>query len=207
MMTFTSTLIIIVLTVYVSYEGIKNPTWRSSFLFNPYEISKGRETLGVLSHSWFHADWQHLIFNMLSLYMLGTLLESVWISDFGSAKGMVLYVTLYLSGGIASTIIPYLRHQHDSQYRSLGASGAVSAVVFAAILWEPTTRLGFFFIPIPIPAYIFGPLYLLLEYYAMKKGNTGIANDGHLSGALFGILFVLLLNPNKGAEFFNNFIP
>jgi membrane associated rhomboid family serine protease len=79
-------------------------------------------------------------------------------------------------------------------------------VVFAMILWEPKMRLGLLFIPIPIPAYIFGPLYLLFEYIAMKRGNTGIANDGHISGALFGILFVLLLSPNKAYEFIDNFV-
>jgi membrane associated rhomboid family serine protease len=91
-------------------------------------------------------------------------------------------------------------------YRSLGASGAVSSVIFALILWKPNLPLGILFIPIPIPAYIFGPLYLLFEYFAMKRGNTGIANDGHISGALFGILFVLLLSPNKAYEFIDNVI-
>lgn len=201
----SSTLIIIILTSWISYEGINKPNWRSNFLFNPYAINNGREQFGLLAHSWFHADYQHLIFNMLSLYMLGSHLEATWVSEFGT-KGLVLYVTLYLAGGIASTIIPFFRHRYNSGYRSLGASGAVSAIVFATILWHPTMRLGIMFIPIPIPAYIFGPLYLLLEYYAMKRGNTGIANDGHLSGALFGILFVLMFEPSKATEFISNFI-
>lgn len=200
-MIISATLLIIGLTAVISYEGIKRPFWREGFLFNPYEISKGKKQWGLLTHSWFHADYQHLLFNMFSLFMLGGRLEQTWSLNFGESKGMVMYVVLYMMGGLAATMIPYIRHRHNSGYRSLGASGAVSAVIFAMILWEPDLPLGLLFLPIPIPAYIFGPLYLLFEYYAMKRGNTGIANDGHISGALFGILFVLLLMPNKALDF------
>lgn len=204
-MNLTGTLVIIILTSLVSLEGIRNENWRSVFLFNPNGISEGKRIFGVFTHMFFHADYQHLIFNMLSLYMLGSFLESKWQNDFHS-KGIVLYVTLYLVGGIASTIIPFFRHKHNWNYRSLGASGAVSAVVFAAIMWEPTMPLGLMFIPIPIPAFVFGPLYLLFEFYAMKRGNTGIANDGHISGALFGILFALFLDPSRATDFIRIFI-
>ena len=94
-----------------------------------------------------------------------------------------------------------MKHQDNPAYRSLGASGAVSAVIFAAILWDPSMLLGIMFLPFPIPAYIFGPIYLAIEYFSMKRGGTGIAHDAHLGGAIFGILFVLLLNFEKGKEF------
>jgi membrane associated rhomboid family serine protease len=94
-----------------------------------------------------------------------------------------------------------LKHQDNPAYRSLGASGAVSAVIFAAILWDPSMLLVIMFLPFPIPAYIFGPIYLAIEYFSMKRGGTGIAHDAHLGGAIFGILFVLLLNFEKGKEF------
>ena len=205
-MFLSSTLIIIALTAWLSYTGINRPYWREEFLFNPYEISHGKKSWGIFTHSWFHADYQHLMFNMLSLFVIGSHLEESWCDEFGMTKGIVLYVTLYLTGGIAATIIPFFRHRYNVSYRSLGASGAVSAIVFATILWYPKMNLGLLFLPIPIPAYIFGPLYLLFEFYAMKRGNTGIANDGHISGALFGILFVLFLNPNKASEFIDNFV-
>ncbi len=205
-MIVSATLLIIGLTALVSYEGIKRPYWREGFLFNPFEISKGNQLRGLITHSWFHADYQHLLFNMFSLFVLGGRLEQTWSLSLGDSKGIVMYVTLYLVGGLAATMIPYVRHRYNSGYRSLGASGAVSAVVFAMILWEPELPLGLLFIPIPIPAYIFGPLYLLFEYLAMKRGNTGIANDGHISGALFGILFVLLLAPNKAIDFIHIFL-
>ena len=95
----------------------------------------------------------------------------------------------------------FFKHQDNSSYRSLGASGAVSAVIFAAILWEPTMLLGIMFFPFPIPAYIFGPIYLAIEYFSMKRGGSGIAHDAHIGGAVFGVLFVLLLDINKGKEF------
>ncbi len=92
-------------------------------------------------------------------------------------------------------------------YRSLGASGAVSAVVFATILWNPQLELMMVFIPIPIKAYVLGPIYLAIEYFSMKRGASRIAHDAHLGGALFGILFVLLIDANKGVEFLNIFQP
>mgnify|MGYP000942715496 CR=1 FL=1 len=116
-----------------------------------------------------------------------------------------MFILLYLLGGVAATIIPYIRNEDNSSYRSLGASGAVSAVIFAAIIWNPTMSLGIMFFPFPIPAYIFGPIYLAIEYFSMRRGGTVVAHDAHLGGALFGILFVLLLNINKGKEFLDLF--
>lgn len=198
-------LMLILLVTVFSFEGFQRKYWRDEHLFNPYAISNGHRIGGVFTHFWFHADWQHLIFNMLSLFMLGNVLEYSWTQEFGKIKGTGLFLALYLFGGVAATIIPFFRHRYNPNYRSLGASGAVSAVVFAAIMWYPTMQLGLLFLPIPIPAYIFGPLYLLIEYYAMRRGNSNIANDGHLSGALFGILFALVLDPSKLNSFISNF--
>ena len=125
-------------------------------------------------------------------------------NTYGSV-GMYYFIILYVSGGIAATLLPYYKHSDNSMYRSLGASGAVSAVVFATILWEPQLELMLMFIPIPIKAYVLGPIYLAIEYYSMRRGASGIAHDAHLGGALFGILFVLLIDANKGIEFLNIF--
>jgi len=197
--------ILIIVASLVTYEGFRREQWREGLLFNPYAIAQGQKSIGIVSHFWFHADWQHLIFNMLSLFMLGEVLETLWIEDFGYEKGSILFIALYLFGGVAATILPYFRHRNNPSYRSLGASGAVSAVVFAAIMWYPKMKLGILFFPIPIPAYWFGPVYLAIEYYAMRRGKTNIANDGHISGALFGILFVLILEPSKLSLFLSNF--
>ena len=186
-------------TGIISYYGFTHPSWRDRWLFIPYEISKGRRMYGVITHVFIHADWTHLLFNMISLFAMGEFIASE------NGIGPVSFLWLYFLGALASTIWPYSRHQGNPNYASLGASGAVSAVVFGAIMWRPDMRLYLMFIPFPIPAYIFGPLYLLLEYYAMRRVQSNIANDSHLSGAIFGILFILYLNPHKAIEFLDLF--
>jgi membrane associated rhomboid family serine protease len=195
-------LIIIGITVLISFSVENKPDLKEKMLFMPYRIKHNGEYQRLISSVFIHADINHLAFNMLSLYFLGTLFEQQLIAVYGVQLGSVHFLLLYLLGGVASEIYPFIRHQDDPYYRSLGASGAVSAVIFAAIFWNPTMDLFLFFIPVPIPAYIFGPIYLAFEYFAMKKGTTNIAHDAHIGGALFGIFFVLLLNPSKGLEFF-----
>jgi membrane associated rhomboid family serine protease len=195
-------LIIIGITVLISFSVENKSELKERMLFIPNRIKHNGEYQRMISSIFIHADLNHLVFNMVSLYFLGNLFEQQMIQIYGVQLGSVNFLLLYLLGGVASEIYPYIRHQDDPYYRSLGASGAVSAVVFAAIFWNPTMNLYLFFIPVPIPAYIFGPIYLAFEYFAMKKGTTNIAHDAHIGGALFGIFFVLLLNPNKGLEFF-----
>jgi membrane associated rhomboid family serine protease len=137
---------------------------------------------------------------MISLYFLGSFLETQWSYEFG-LMGNYYFIILYFGGALIATVWPYYRNSENPAYRSLGASGAVSSVVFATMLWYPQLELYLMFIPIPIKAYILGPLYLAVEYYSMKRGGTGVAHDAHLGGALFGILFVLLIDSNKGIEF------
>jgi len=195
-------LIIIGITVLISFSVENKPEQKEKMLFIPNLIKHNGEYHRMISSIFIHADLNHLVFNMISLYFLGNLFEQQLTEVYGIQLGSLNFVLLYLLGGIASEIYPFIRHQDDPYYRSLGASGAVSAVIFAAIFWNPTMDLYLFFIPVPIPAYIFGPIYLAFEYFAMKRGTTNIAHDAHIGGALFGILFVLLLNPNKGLEFF-----
>ena len=193
------------MNILISYQVFKSNQWRDKLILSPYLIKHDGQWYRLFSHSWIHADWQHLLFNMASLYFLGDLILNNWLDLYGDIKGTGLFLFLYVAGGAAATIFPYLKNQDNSSYRALGASGAVSAVIFAAILWNPTMKLGILFIPFPIPAYIFGPLYLLIEYFAMRNIKTGVAHDAHLGGALFGILFVLFLNLDKGKDFVNLF--
>ena len=195
-------LIIIGITVLISFSVENKPEQKEKMLFIPNLIKHNGEYHRMISSVFIHSDLNHLVFNMISLYFLGNLFEQQLIEVYGIQLGSLNFVLLYLLGGIASEIYPFIRHQDDPYYRSLGASGAVSSVIFAAIFWNPTMDLYLFFIPVPIPAYIFGPIYLAFEYFAMKRGTTNIAHDAHIGGALFGIFFVLLLNPNKGLEFF-----
>lgn len=171
------------------------------FIFIPYSAKHDGNKIGIIAHILLHANWMHLIFNMAALYMLGEFLLAGLRAQFGDAAGQLHFLALYVLGALFATMIPYIRNQDNPNYRSLGASGAVSAVVFAFILWNPTMQLSLLFLPIPIPAYIFGPLYLLFEFYMDKRGGTGIAHDAHIGGAIFGIIYTLIINIDKGKEF------
>ena len=197
--------IIIAITVLISFRANKNPDLKQRFLYIPFQLKHNNEYYRLISHIFIHADISHLAFNMISLYFLGSTLEYYLIDFYGFQLGTAYLLILYFAGAIFASLPSFLKQQDNSAYRSLGASGAVSAVIFAAILWDPSMSLGILFIPFPIPAYIFGPIYLAVEYFSMKRGGTGIAHDAHLGGAVFGILFVLLLNINKGKEFLDLF--
>ena len=195
---------IVALTCLISWQALNNESFKNQCLFIPYNVKHSNEYYRLLSHVLVHADFAHLAFNMISMFYLGKYLEIELAYEYGNL-GLYYFVILYLLGGLAATILPYYRNSNNSMYRSLGASGAVSAVVFATIMWSPQLELMLLFIPIPIKAYILGPIYLAVEYYSMRRGGSGIAHDAHIGGALFGILFVLLIDPNKGIEFLSIF--
>jgi membrane associated rhomboid family serine protease len=193
--------IIIIVTVGVSLMAFNNRAMMEKMLYIPYDCKHNNNYSRIFSHILIHADWGHLIFNMMSLYFLGDFLLYSFVFEYGEAMGQFHFLVLYLLGALFATLIPYVRNQDNPNYRSLGASGAVSSVIFAAILWNPTMEIGLLFIPFAIPAYIFGPLYLLYEFYADKKGTTGIAHDAHIGGAIFGVGYILIINLDKGKEF------
>ena len=193
--------IIIAITVLISLQANKKNQLTQKLLYIPFRLKENNEYYRLVSHIFIHADISHLAFNMISLYFLGSTLEHILIDIYGFNLGACYFLILYFLGAIFASLPSFLKHQDNPAYRSLGASGAVSAVIFAAILWDPSMLLGIMFLPFPIPAYIFGPIYLAIEYFSMKRGGTGIAHDAHLGGAIFGILFVLLLNFEKGKEF------
>ncbi len=194
---------IIIITVLVSLNAFNNSSLMDKMMYSAYLSKHQKEHYRMLSHLLVHSDVSHLMFNMMSLYFLGTFLEESLVLWYGIAKGELFFGLIYILGGVFATLWPYLRNQDNPNYRSLGASGAVSAVIFAAIMWQPDMKLYLFFIPIGIPAYIFGPIYLGLEYFLDKRGNSRIAHDAHIGGALFGILFILIINIDKGKEFLN----
>ncbi|MDG1333557.1 MAG: rhomboid family intramembrane serine protease [Crocinitomicaceae bacterium] len=194
-------------------------------MFIPYLVKRDKQYYRIGSHILIHGDWGHLIFNGIALYYLGDALLNLstgvyymtndlrdtfyldggLIEYYGAVMGQIHFGLIFILGGLFASIIPYIRNADNPSYRSLGASGAVSAVIFAAILWNPELKLNLLFIPIDIPAYIFGPLYLLFEFFMDKRGNSGIAHDAHIGGAIFGVLYVLVLNFDKGKDFINLF--
>lgn len=195
-MTISALTIILAATIILSLNAMNKEDVKERMMFIPYLCKKDNQGYRIFSHLFIHADIPHLVFNMMSFYFLGTHLEQQLILYAGFLKGEIYFVVLYFLGGLFATLIPYARNHDNPSYRSLGASGAVSAVVFAFIIWNPMERLwvmGF-----EMYAWIFGIVYLAFEFYADKKGNTGIAHDAHIGGAIFGIIFVLIINIETG---------
>jgi len=192
--TLSLTLAIIIFTSLVSITTFGNRKIVQELIFYPPAITQQGQWYRFFTCGLLHADWEHLIFNMLSLYLFGATVENYFKSDmlFGE-MGQVLFLVLYIFALLFSLIPTFFKHHKDYHYRSLGASGAVSAIVFAGILFNPTAKLGFFLIPPIIPGYIFGPLYLLLSTWLEKKGKDNINHSAHIWGALFGIGFTVVL--------------
>lgn len=211
-MEFNILTIILIITVIISFSAMNNKQLMDRYMFIPYDVKHHQKYGRYLTHLFIHADIAHLAFNMISLYFLGSMFLTVpdatyvgikggLMATYGNIPGQVHFLILYFAGGLFATVIPFIRHQDNMHYRSLGASGAVSAVIFAAILWNPTMELNLLFIPIPIKAWFFGIIYLGAEYYMDRRGGGRIAHDAHIGGALFGILYVLIINIDKGKEF------
>lgn len=205
--------VILIATIIVSLMAFNDASLKEKMLYVPYDVKHNKNYARIFGHVLIHADYMHLAFNMMSLYFLGKIfidthglnypgVTNTLTDVFGPVKGQMHFFIIYVLGGLFATMIPYIRHQDNPSYKSLGASGAVSAVIFAAILWNPAMELNIMFLPFGIPAVVFGPLYLVYEFYQDKRGNTGIAHDAHIGGALFGILYVLIINIDKGKEFF-----
>jgi membrane associated rhomboid family serine protease len=189
------TILIILVTALVSYSAFQKPELFSKLQFNAYQAFHSKQYYRLFSHGFIHADWGHLIFNMISLYFFGSNVEHLLESRF-------MYVVLYLSAiGIAS-ITSLIKYRNNYYYNSVGASGGVSAVIFASILLEPGIKIIILPIPIPIPGIIYGLIFLAYSHFMSKRGRDNINHDAHLLGAVYGFLFPLLINP----EYFSNFI-
>ena len=199
-MTITALLVIIIITGLISYNAFSNVDLKNRWMYSPYLCKNDKEYYRIFSHLFIHADFSHLLFNMLSLYFLGNFLIQNFMLTYGLWVGQIHFLVLYFLGGLFATLIPYFRNQDNPSYMALGASGAVSAVIFGAIMWDPFMKLQLLFIPIPIPAYVFGPLYMAYEIYSDRRGNTGVAHDAHIGGAIFGVLYILIINVDKGKE-------
>ncbi|MEX1192210.1 MAG: rhomboid family intramembrane serine protease [Brumimicrobium sp.] len=195
------TLIIIIVTVLLSIRAFNNEEVKYKWIFYPYKVKRQNESYRILSHMFIHGDYLHLFFNMFVLFSFGRNMEYIFNETYGGGIGTLHFLVLYLIGGLAASIWPFLRNKDNPNYMSLGASGAVSAVLFAAILWMPEGGIYIMFIPVEIPAWLFGIIYLGFEYYMSKKGGTGVAHDAHFGGAIFGIVYVLFINFDKGLAF------
>jgi membrane associated rhomboid family serine protease len=164
------------------------------WLFHPYSISKRKEIYRFITSGFVHQDYIHLLFNMLTFYFFGDAIEQVFRYYFGFF-GTLYFLVLYFMGMIVADIPTFIKYRNSPEYNSLGASGAVSAVVFSSILFNPTARLCLYF-AICVPGFIFGIVYLIYSYYQGKKMSGQVNHDAHFYGALFGIVFSILIKPS-----------
>jgi membrane associated rhomboid family serine protease len=185
------TIVIVIITCVVSFIGFSNQRVIDELIFNPPAIYYRKEWYRFFTCGLIHADIMHLAFNMFSFYVFGRLVENAFLQIFG-AKGSLLYALMYIAALAACLVPTYSQHKENYAYRSLGASGAVSAVIFAGIFLNPTLGVSLLFIPIAIPGFIFGPVYLLITAYLSRRGGSYINHSAHLWGALFGIAFLIV---------------
>ena len=184
------TIIIIAITCIVSFVAFSNQNLLDQFIFYPPAVRRG-QVYRFFSCGLIHADWGHLIFNMLALYMFGEIVEAKFVEVF-DRYGKLVYLLMYVLALAASVIPTYINNRDNYHYRSLGASGAVSAVIFAGILFFPLVGVGLFFIPVYIAGFLFGVLYLLISGWLDKRGGGNINHSAHIFGALFGIAFTIV---------------
>jgi membrane associated rhomboid family serine protease len=194
------TLLIIAVTVLVSWLAFNNARLAERLILWPPAIDRKHQYDRLVTHGFIHADFQHLLFNMITLFFFGRALEGWFVSYIG-ATGFVLF---YLSAIVAAILPTYLRHRHDSRYRSLGASGGVSAVLFTFILLQPWATIYVFVVP--VPAILYGVLYVGYSIWMERQGSDNVNHSAHLWGAGYGILFTLIMEPRAGLAFLGHLL-
>ncbi|MBI5539404.1 MAG: rhomboid family intramembrane serine protease [Bacteroidia bacterium] len=196
------TYIIIATVALVTISAFNKREVYYKLMFNPYQVKHSNQWYRFISHVFIHADWNHVIFNMLTLFFFGVYVESAFSAYFGE-KATFLYILEFVMASVVSSVPSYFKHKDNYGYNAVGASGAVSAILFTSILFDPLNKIYIFFIPIGIPAFIFGILYLAYSAYMSKKNVDNIGHDAHFWGAVFGFIFPLALKPELFIIFIN----
>ncbi len=194
------TLILIGITIAISVWAWNDPSVMDRWIMNPYITAQRGQYYRLLTSGFLHADWGHLFFNMFSFYIFGSQIEQLFAYLFGGNYAIWL-IAFYLVAIVVSDLPTYIKHRNNPGYNSLGASGGVSAVIFAFIMYSPLTKMFLFFIPIGVPGFIFGILYLAYSFYESRQGRGNINHDAHLYGALFGIVFMIVAYPGVLGSF------
>ena len=177
------TLLIILITFIISYKGFNDKNYFGKLVFDVDNILINRQYYRIISSGFLHANWTHLILNMLTVYLFGSGLEDV--------LGGPLYILLYFGSMIGGELLSLLIHRHNGSYRSVGASGAVCGLIFASIAIFPGMSILF------IPGWLYGLLFIGYTIYGLRSGGTGIGHASHLGGGITGLIIALLLRPSS----------
>lgn len=184
-------LLVIVATALFSYKGFNDYSFFEKYKFQVTRILNG-EKFRMFTSGLLHADWIHLLFNMYALYLFGDIVVF--------RLGVIPFLVIYFGSLLAGSLYSLSYHKNEPYYSAIGASGAVSGIVYASILLYPQMELFLFFVPIPIKGYIFGVIYLLYSIYGMKKQLGNIGHSAHLGGAIGGFALTLLFYPSVFQE-------
>jgi membrane associated rhomboid family serine protease len=195
------TLILILITAIVSLVALSNAEVFDKMKFNAYSIHHNKEWHRFLSYGLIHADWMHLFINMFVLYSFGSIVEE-YFRHFFDLKAIIYFLLLYIGGIGFSTLFDFGKYKNDIYYNAVGASGAVSAVVFSSIILYPAGKIFLFMIPVGIPAPLFGLIYLVYSAYMARRGKGNIGHSAHFWGAIFGVVYTIAIKP----EFFTLFL-
>lgn len=201
------TILIVISTAIISILSFQKYDLFSRLAFEPYLIKEKKQYFRFISHTFVHADWIHLIVNMLVFFSFGNYVENELGSIQGDASmlsGTIVFLLLYFGGAIIASVPTYFKHKNNPDYISVGASGAVSAILFTSIFLNPLDKVYFYGV-LPIPGIVFGILYLIYSSYMARKGNDNINHDAHFWGAVYGFLFPILIEPSLIKDFFNEF--
>ncbi len=196
------TAVAVVITVLISFLAFSDNSLMSRFIFNTDAIQRGNQWYRFFTHGFIHKDGLHLAMNMFVLWEFGKIVEQFYLILFED-KGLVLYIALYVLGLPMASLYSYYKHKDDPYYLALGASGAVSGIVFSFILIAPTQKMMLLFLPIPIPAFILGALYLVYSQIMSKRNTDNVGHDAHFWGSVWGFLFTALLKIELLYSFFN----
>jgi membrane associated rhomboid family serine protease len=191
---------IVLFTVVASIVGFTNEELFSRLRFNAFDVKHSNQWYRFFSYGFLHANWVHLLVNMVVLFSFGKLVEH-HLHGYFREKYILYYILLYMGGLLLSIIPAYGKHKNDVFYNAVGASGAVSSVIFACILIFPKNPINLFFIPIDIPAWIFGILYMAYEFYMSRRAKDNIGHDAHFWGAVYGVIFIIALKPSLAKAF------
>ncbi|MCA8833020.1 rhomboid family intramembrane serine protease [Hymenobacter pini] len=202
-MQVSPSILLALLTVGISIYAWSNQNLYESWILDPYRVKRNNDWYRFITSGFLHADFGHLLFNMIAFYSFSQTVEYVFGQLFNPTTAILYFLLLYLGGIVVSDIPTYLRHRDDPNYRSLGASGGVASVIFSAILFNPLGGMMIFPLPFKIPGFIFGFLYLAYSYYMGRRRGDNINHDAHFYGALYGLVLTFILIPRVGNVFWS----
>lgn len=186
------TILLIIANTAFSYKGFTNDTFFEGYKFEVDKILVSKDYKRLFTSGFLHVGWSHLIFNMLSLYLFSTSIEFY----LGSVKFLIIYFASLLGGSLLCLFI----HRNHSDYSAVGASGAVCGIIFASIALFPEMGVGFFMLPLSIPGWLYGLVFVLFSIYGIRSKKDNIGHEAHLGGALIGMAVALMMEPAAFAE-------